>query len=169
MDIKVPEPFPVLAPLRTVFIHYCPELLCMVHLFQVGKLMDDDVVNDRHRRHQELPVKAEIAFAGAATPAGLLPPYDKPIVTNAQSSAQFVCSLLYQLCSLHPIPLLQCYVQPVILPSEVYHQPVLLEFHIVSVLVVLPRQHLQVPAKVGNGIATFKFPPGTERLDFDIR
>ena len=35
------EPFFMLAPLGTMFIHQFPELLRVIHLFQVGKLMDD--------------------------------------------------------------------------------------------------------------------------------
>ena len=50
----------------------------MVHLFQMGKLMDDNVVNDRLRHHQELPVEVEIAFPGAATPTSLRSSYTQP-------------------------------------------------------------------------------------------
>ena len=76
------EPSFMLAPLGTMFRHQFPELLRVIHLFQVGKLMDDNVVNNKLRCHHELPVKVEITFPGAATPAGLSSSYSQPTVGN---------------------------------------------------------------------------------------
>jgi len=105
------EPFFVLTPLGTMFSYQFPESLCVIHLFQMGKLMDDDVVNDRLRGHYKLPVKAKVAFIGAATPTGLLPSYENSVIGEPQASTQFVRPLLYQFRSLHSIPLLQYQIQ----------------------------------------------------------
>ena len=62
-SIMCPEPLLVLAPMRAVFSYELPEPLRVVHFFQVSKLMDDDVVDDRWRHHHQLPVEAEVALA----------------------------------------------------------------------------------------------------------
>ncbi len=85
------EPSFTLAPLRTMFSHQFLELLRVIHLFQVGKLMDDKVVNNRLRCHHELPVKVEIIFPRAATPAGLSSSYSQPTVGHRRG---YVYSLL---------------------------------------------------------------------------
>ena len=62
----------------------------------MGKLMDDDVVNDRLRCHYELPVKAKVAFVGAATPTGLLPSYENSAIGEPQASACLLCFFPYR-------------------------------------------------------------------------
>jgi hypothetical protein len=59
----------------------------MIHLFQVGKLMNDDILNDRLRRHDELPVEVEVAFMGAATPTSLHPSYGQAAIFDPQPTA----------------------------------------------------------------------------------
>src|ERR1041385_6621731 len=49
-----------------------PELLRVVHLFQVRQLVDDEVIEDRRRRQEHAPVEVQVAVAGAAAPQGLL-------------------------------------------------------------------------------------------------
>ena len=52
---------------------------------------------------------------GAAAPTGLLTSYDNSFVADAYLRAQFICSLVYQLSSLCPIPLLQSQLQDAVL------------------------------------------------------
>ena len=77
------EPSFMLAPVGTMFSHQFPELLRVIHLFQVGKLVDYDVVNDRLRCHCQPPVEAKVALLGAATPASSLSSYDKSVIPDS--------------------------------------------------------------------------------------
>ena len=55
----------MIVPFGAVLGYQFPELLRVIHFFQVGKLMDDNVVDDGLRYHHELPVEVEVAFPGA--------------------------------------------------------------------------------------------------------
>ena len=100
------KPFPMGAPPGAMFGHQLPELLGVIHLFQMGEFVDDNVVNDRLRCHYQLPIEAKVALIGAATPAGPLASYEKSLIGEPQTSAQCACPLLHQLCGLYPVPLL---------------------------------------------------------------
>ena len=41
-------------------------------LFQVTQLMDDYVINDRFRGHDQFPVELDVAATGATAPAGFI-------------------------------------------------------------------------------------------------
>ena len=73
------EPSFVLAPSGTMFGYQLPESPCVIHLFQVGKFMDDDVVDDWLWHHYEPPVEVQVSFLGAATPTS-------PRSSDAQSA-----------------------------------------------------------------------------------
>ena len=53
----------------------------------MGEFMDDNVVDDRLRRHDEFPIQVDVAFLGAATPSSLRPPYTQPIVGSPEPVA----------------------------------------------------------------------------------
>jgi len=43
----------------------------MIHFFHMAKLVHNNIIDDFHRSHDQLPVKADITLAAAASPAGL--------------------------------------------------------------------------------------------------
>jgi hypothetical protein len=49
--LVLPEPLLILSPSVTVLTYQFPEPLRMVHLFQMGKFMDNHIVDHRLRRH----------------------------------------------------------------------------------------------------------------------
>ena len=83
LSLMVLEPFSMLAPLEAVPGYQIPEFFCVVHFFKMGELMDDNVVNDRFRRHQELPVEVEIALLRTTTPTGFCSSYAQSAICDS--------------------------------------------------------------------------------------
>src|SRR6185503_14315648 len=68
----VAQPLPVRLVVGAVFGDVGPEAGRVVHLAQVGELVDHEVVEHLRRRHDDAPVEVEIADLGAAAPEAVL-------------------------------------------------------------------------------------------------
>ena len=56
------KPFSVTTPFGAVLSYDLPEILRMVHLFQVSELVNDDVLDNGHWHSHKFPVEVQIAF-----------------------------------------------------------------------------------------------------------
>ena len=56
------KPFSVTTPFGAVLSYDLPEIIRMVHLFQVSELMNDDVLDNGHWHSLKFPVEVQIAF-----------------------------------------------------------------------------------------------------------
>ena len=67
-----PKPPPVLLIIRAKALHQPPEGSRMIHEPEMAKLMDDHIVADRLRSHDQAPIKIKVPPAAAASPAAFL-------------------------------------------------------------------------------------------------
>ncbi len=63
------QPFLSLMVVRHHLVHLVPERLGVVHAVNVTEFVHHDVVDDRWRSHHALPMKGEVAFCRARSPA----------------------------------------------------------------------------------------------------
>ena len=66
------QPSFILSVSRADAFHQIPKIGGMVHMHQMAELMDNHVITDRFRGHQDPPVKIHISVAAAAPPAAFL-------------------------------------------------------------------------------------------------
>lgn len=66
------EPFFVYSVVRHGNVNPVPKAIGVVELYQVGKLVDDDVVNDLPRRQQQPRAEVYVAGIGAGSPVAVV-------------------------------------------------------------------------------------------------
>lgn len=69
------QPFAQLSVIGQNHFNSIPECFGVVHLFSVAQFMDNDIIQNPGRRQHKPPVKIQISFGRAASPAGFLVPY----------------------------------------------------------------------------------------------
>src|ERR1035437_9999594 len=90
-----------------MLLHQIPEAAGMVHLAEMRQLVNYDIVDDRLRSHDELPVEVEIALLRATAPARFGRPYPELPASDAQQRTENVHSGPNVFFRLQPIPPLQ--------------------------------------------------------------
>ena len=64
------EPAVTFTVFRHHGFHFSPECPRVIELLQMRQLMDDNIIDDLHRQHSQLPVELQVLFSAAASPEG---------------------------------------------------------------------------------------------------
>lgn len=107
LSAMVPEPFSVELALWVMPGYQGPKVLAVIHLPQMAQLMDDDIVYNLLRSHNQPPVKVQVLEGGAAAPPGGLVLDKEPVKAKASLVAPIGSPLRDILLSPPAIPLQQ--------------------------------------------------------------